>query len=45
MINPENGVRERLIPVDRGGYQGFVRLDHAGPMIFEQRGDILVALR
>lgn len=45
VINMTTGARERVIPVDRGGYQGVVRLAAAGPVIVEQRGDTVVGLR
>jgi hypothetical protein len=45
VVNPTSGVRERVIPIDRQGYTGSVRLDHAGPVLFEQRGPTLFALR
>ncbi|MCA1185491.1 MULTISPECIES: hypothetical protein [unclassified Saccharopolyspora] len=38
------GARERLIPVDRQGWDGPVRLDSAGTTVLEQRGPNLVAL-
>ncbi|SFS53673.1 hypothetical protein [Saccharopolyspora flava] len=45
VVDPATGVRERVIPVDRGGYSGPVRLNSVGPVVLEQRGDTLVALR
>ncbi|MDI2030076.1 hypothetical protein QFW96_15720 [Saccharopolyspora sp. TS4A08] len=45
VLDPATGVRERVIPVDRGGYSGPVRLNSVGPVVLEQRGDTLVALR
>lgn len=41
------GTGERLggTPVDRGSYEGVVRLATAGSVVLEQRGDQLVALR
>ncbi|MEB3365978.1 Rv3212 family protein [Saccharopolyspora mangrovi] len=45
VLDPMTGVRERIIPVDRGGYTGPVRLNSVGPVVLEQRGDTLVALR
>ncbi|GAA5158818.1 hypothetical protein GCM10023321_39070 [Pseudonocardia eucalypti] len=45
VTDPATGQVIRTIPVDRGGYQGPVLLGALGPMIFEQRGPELVALR
>ena len=45
VLDPATGARERVIPVDRGGYTGPVRLNSTGPVVLEQRGDTLVALR
>lgn len=45
VLDPVTGVRERVIPVDRGDHTGPVRLNSVGPVVLEQRGDTLVALR
>ncbi len=45
VVNPETGVPLRTIPVDRAGYDGPVTLAALGPMVLEQRGGTLVALR
>jgi hypothetical protein len=44
LVDPNNGAVLRSIPVDRSGYRGPVRTAALGPMLFEQRGPILVAL-
>lgn len=43
--DPRTGRQERVIPVDRGNYQGPVPLNAVGDVLLEQRGDTLVALR
>lgn len=45
VVDEESGEVERRLPVDRGGYDGPISLDAAGPVLLEQRGDTLVALR
>jgi hypothetical protein len=45
VLNPVNGAVRGRIPVDRDGYRGVVTMSSSGPMVFEQRGDMLVALR
>lgn len=45
VLDRETGRRVRDIPVDRGGYTGDVRLATIGPVVLEQRGSTLVALR
>jgi len=45
VLNPATGERVGTIPVDRDGYRGVVTMDELGPMVLEQRGDTLVALR
>ncbi|MGH3949534.1 MAG: Rv3212 family protein [Pseudonocardiaceae bacterium] len=45
VVDPENGKTLRTVPVDRGDYTGPVRLATIGPVLLEQRGDTLVALR
>lgn len=39
-----SGRPERIIPIDRQGYQGTVQLDTVGDVVVEQRGDTVVAL-
>ncbi|GAA0538145.1 hypothetical protein GCM10011581_05070 [Saccharopolyspora subtropica] len=45
VLDPATGNRDRVIPVDRAGYPGPVELNAVGPVVLEQRGDTLVALR
>ncbi len=45
VIDPASGVRERVIPVERGGFDGPVEVAAIGDTVLEQRGDTLVALR
>jgi outer membrane protein assembly factor BamB len=45
VLNPVNGEVRGTIPVDRDGYDGVVTMSSLGPVVFEQRGDTLVALR
>lgn len=45
VVNPTNGMVLRTIPVDRGTYQGSVNTAALGPVLLEQRGPTLVALR
>ncbi len=45
VLDPGSGARLGLLAVDRGGYAGPVRLATLGPVVLEQRGPILVALR
>ncbi|MER6991744.1 hypothetical protein ABT337_15895 [Saccharopolyspora hirsuta] len=45
VLDPATGARERVIPVDRAGHTGPVQLNAVGPVVLEQRGDTLVALR
>lgn len=45
VLDERTGDTSRTVAVDRGGYAGSVRLDTAGPVLLEQRGDTLVALR
>lgn len=42
--NPTTGVQERVIPVDRRGFQGPVDLNAIGSTVLERRGPTLVAL-
>ncbi|RZS44235.1 putative pyrroloquinoline-quinone binding quinoprotein [Herbihabitans rhizosphaerae] len=43
--DPANGTPIGVIRVDRGGYSGPVTMSSLGPMVLEQRGATLVALR
>lgn len=45
VLDPVTGKKIGTFPVDRGGYTGPVEMDFEGPMVFEQRGATLVALR
>ncbi|WP_236795849.1 hypothetical protein [Amycolatopsis sp. GM8] len=45
VLNEEDGSTIRTIGVDRHGYTGPVRLEAAGPVLLEQRGQTLAALR
>lgn len=45
VVNWSTGAIERVIPVDREGYQGTVTLRVAGTFIVEQRGTTTVALQ
>src|SRR5262249_12817863 len=45
VVNPANGELFGTIPVDRHGYTGNVQLASIGPMVLEQRGANIVALR
>lgn len=45
VVDPASGVTERTIAVDRHGYTGTVAMNTLGPVVLEQRGDTLVALR
>lgn len=45
VMDPVTGVRGQDVKVDRKGYQGQVRLAALGNVLFEQRGDTLVAMR
>lgn len=44
VLQPTDGERIGTIPVDRGDYTGLVTTSALGAMIYEQRGDTLVAL-
>ncbi|MHA6796524.1 Rv3212 family protein [Pseudonocardia bannensis] len=44
-VDPDRGVALRTIPLDRGGWTGPVALATQGPVLLEQRGTELVALR
>jgi hypothetical protein len=45
VLQPTDGERVGTIPVDRGDHRGLVTTSTLGSMVFEQRGDTLVALR
>lgn len=45
VINPVNGELVGTAPVDRDGYSDLVTMSSIGPMVLEQRGGTLVALR
>lgn len=45
VLNEQDGSTIRTIGVDRHGYTGPVRLSAIGPVLLEQRGETLAALR
>ena len=45
VLDETNGSTIRTVGVDRGGYTGLVRLGTVGPVLLEQRGDLLAALK
>ena len=45
VLKPATGQPVGTLPVDRGDYSGPVTMSTLGPMVYEQRGDTLVALR
>ncbi|UVS77177.1 hypothetical protein [Actinokineospora sp. UTMC 2448] len=45
VIDQTDGSRVGTFPVDRGGYTGPVAMSTIGPIVLEQRGPLLVALR
>jgi hypothetical protein len=45
LVDPATGSVSRTIPVDRGSYRGPVATSTLGPVLLEQRGSMLVALR
>ena len=45
VLRPANGEPVGTLPVDRGDYSGQVSMSTLGPMVYEQRGDTLVAMR
>ncbi len=45
VLDEANGSTIRTIGVDRGSYTGLVRLGTVGPVLLEQRGDLLTALK
>jgi hypothetical protein len=45
VLDPATGEQVTSTPVNRDGYRGLVTMSKIGPMVLEQRGDTLVALR
>lgn len=45
VVDPDSGTRLGLLSTDRGGYRGPVGVATLGPVVLEQRGATLVALR
>lgn len=45
VVDERDGKWERTVPVDRGEHAGLVRLNALGPVLLEQRGHTVVALR
>ena len=45
VLNENDGSTIRTVGVERRGYQGVVRLAAAGPVLLEQRGPTLTALK
>lgn len=45
VLDPATGEQVTSTPISRGGYGGLVTMSKLGPMVLEQRGDTLVALR
>jgi hypothetical protein len=45
VLDPATGVQVASTPIDRDGYDGLVTMSKIGPIVLEQRGDTLVALR
>jgi hypothetical protein len=45
VLDPATGEQVAKTPVDRGDYDGLVTMSKIGPIVLEQRGDTLVALR
>lgn len=45
VLKPPTGEPVGTVPVDRGDHTGPVTMSTLGPMVYEQRGDTLVALR
>ncbi|WP_439376854.1 Rv3212 family protein [Amycolatopsis lexingtonensis] len=45
VLNENDGSTIRTVGVDRRGYSGVVRLGAAGPVLLEERGDTLTALK
>jgi hypothetical protein len=45
VLDPATGEQVATTPVDRGSYNDEITMSALGPMVYEQRGDVLVALR
>jgi hypothetical protein len=45
VLNPVNGSTIRTVGVDRGTYTGLVQLNSIGPVLLEQRGNVVAALK
>jgi hypothetical protein len=45
VLDPLTGQQVTSTPIDRDGYDGLITMSKLGPMVYEQRGDTLVALR
>jgi hypothetical protein len=45
VLDPATGQQLTSTPIDRDGYNGPIMMSKLGPMVLEQRGDTLVALR
>jgi hypothetical protein len=45
VLNPATGEQVATAPLNRDGYDGLITMSKLGPMVYEQRGDTLVALR
>jgi hypothetical protein len=45
VLRPATGAPVGTLPVDRGDYTGPVTMSTLGSMVYEQRGDTLVAMR
>ncbi|MDQ3788470.1 MAG: hypothetical protein M3422_14660, partial [Actinomycetota bacterium] len=45
VLDPATGEQVATTPIERGNYRGEITMSSLGPMVYEQRGDTLVALR
>jgi hypothetical protein len=45
VLDPATGEQVASTPIDRDGYDGLVTMSKIGPIVLEQRGDTVVALR
>jgi hypothetical protein len=45
VLNEDTGSTVRTVGIDRHGYNGLVQLGSTGPVLLEQRGNLLVGLR
>jgi hypothetical protein len=45
VLKPATGKPVGTLPVDRGDFTGPISMSTLGPMVYEQRGDTLVAMR